>query len=150
MANDISSMVMAQQPAPTAQKSSQFVKLEAANVSDAGGQDLPVQGKELPIQGKALPQQTSEKETSASSSELQDAVNQINEFVQSVQRDLSFSMDEASGRTIIKVIDSESGKLVRQIPSEEVLALATYLHDVNKETASAGTLPSGILFSDST
>jgi flagellar protein FlaG len=150
MANDISSMVMAQLPAATAQKSSQFVKLEAANVPDTGGQNLPVQGQDLPVQGKDLPQQAQEKETTASSSELRDAVSQINEFVQSVQRDLSFSMDEASGRTIIKVIDSESGKLVRQIPSEEVLALATYLQDVNKETTSIGTVPSGILFSDST
>jgi flagellar protein FlaG len=143
MANDISSMVMAQLPTATAQKSSQFVKLEAANVPDADGKDLP-------LQGKTLPEQAQKKETAASSSELRDAVSQINEFVQTVQRDLSFSMDEASGHTIIKVIDSESGKLVRQIPSEEVLALATYLQDMNKDSSSIGAVPSGILFSDST
>jgi len=139
MANDISSMVMAQLPAANAQKSSQFGKLEAADTPDTRGQSLPEEGQDLPSQASAQ---------SVDQSQLRDAVTQINSFVQSVQRDLSFSMDEASGHTIIKVIDSESGKLVRQIPSEEVLALATYLQDVKQE--SSGSVPSGFLFSDST
>ena len=34
---------------------------------------------------------------------------------------LKFSVDEETGRQIIKVVDIESGKLIRQIPAEEVL-----------------------------
>jgi len=142
MANEITSMVQAQQLPATAQKSGQFVKLEAANVSDIRGQSVPDEGQKLPQQEESKP--------AVDQSQLREAVSQINSFVQSVQRDLSFSMDEGSGRTIIKVIDSESGKLVRQIPSEEVLALASYLQDVNQGSADGGTVPSGILFSDRT
>ena len=140
MANEISSMVQAQVPAP-AQKSGQFVKLEAANVPEMRGQSLPEEGQKLPQQ---------DSQQSVDQAQLREAVSQINSFVQSVQRDLSFSMDEGSGRTIIKVIDSESGKLVRQIPSEEVLALASYLQDMKQESTAGGTVPSGILFSDRT
>ncbi len=140
MANEITSMVQAQVPA-TAQKSGQFVKLEAANVNNIRGQSLPDDGQKLPQQ---------ESKPAVDQSQLREAVSQINSFVQSVQRDLSFSMDEGSGRTIIKVIDSESGKLVRQIPSEEVLALASYLQDVNQAGTDGDTVPSGILFSDRT
>lgn len=139
MANEISSMIMAQAPG-VANGSGQFGKLDTVKLPNSSGQELPETGKDLPQQADAKP----------AKSELRDAVDQINNFVQTVQRDLSFSMDEGSGHTIIKVIDSESGKLVRQIPSEEVIALATYLQDVNTGSASSGEVPHGILFSDST
>lgn len=58
---------------------------------------------------------------------LADAVSELNDYVQNIQRDLQFSIDEASGQTIIKVIDSQSKELIRQIPPEEVLALARNL-----------------------
>jgi len=41
-----------------------------------------------------------------------------------VQRDLDFNIDDSTGQVVVKVIDSESGKLVRQIPSKELLELA--------------------------
>lgn len=140
MANEISGRMMANMPGP-AKETGQFANLDVAKVPEADGQALPVEGKVLPQQASG---------NSASNSELREAVSQINNFVQKVQRDLSFSMDEGSGRTIIKVIESNSGKLVRQIPSEEVLALATYLQDVNKDTSGSGEIPQGILFSDTT
>jgi flagellar protein FlaG len=37
---------------------------------------------------------------------------------------LSFRVDESSGRTVITVLDATTREIVRQIPSEEVLALA--------------------------
>ncbi len=56
--------------------------------------------------------------------ELKAAVESLREFVTDMQRELQFSVDEDSGRTIITVIDSDSGKIIRQIPPEEVLHLA--------------------------
>ena len=140
MANEILSMSLAQVPRPAAE-SGRIVKLDAVNTPERSGESLPVEGKQLPqMDGKQ----------SANNTELREAVSQINNFVQTVQRDLSFSMDEASGHTIIKVIDSETGKLVRQIPSEEVLALATYLKDVSSINTGDSNAPQGILFSDMT
>ncbi len=56
--------------------------------------------------------------------ELQEAVDDLNEYVQqSLRRELKFSIDQESGRTVVKVVDPESGDTVRQIPSEEMLAL---------------------------
>jgi flagellar protein FlaG len=43
------------------------------------------------------------------------------------ERSLSFRVDEASGRTVITVLDATTQEVVRQIPSEEVLALARAL-----------------------
>ena len=56
--------------------------------------------------------------------DVKKAVNQLNEFLQSLRRDLQFSVDEGSGSTIVKVIDSNTGELIRQIPPEEILAVS--------------------------
>lgn len=55
------------------------------------------------------------------------AVQEIEKFVQSIKRNLEFSIDDASGKVVVKVIATESGEVVRQIPSEVVLKLAESL-----------------------
>jgi len=62
------------------------------------------------------------------SEKLKMAVQEIEKFVQSIKRNLEFSIDEVSGKVVVKVIASESGEVVRQIPSEEALKLADSLH----------------------
>jgi len=57
----------------------------------------------------------------------QTAVQEIEKFVQSIKRNLEFSIDEHSGKVIVKVIASETGEVVRQIPSAEALKLADSL-----------------------
>jgi len=59
--------------------------------------------------------------------ELREAVTQLSDYVQSVQRDLSFEMDESSGKTVITVIDRKTQEVIRQIPDEVVLKLARNL-----------------------
>ncbi|MCP4431754.1 MAG: flagellar protein FlaG [Gammaproteobacteria bacterium] len=61
---------------------------------------------------------------------LEESVSQLNELVQSVQRDLQFSIDEFSGDTVIKVLDTKTAEVIRQIPSEEVLALTQNLESL--------------------
>jgi len=58
------------------------------------------------------------------------AVADIQSFVQTVKRGLNFNVDDSSGEVVVKVIDTDSGKLVRQIPSEELLKLAERLEDI--------------------
>lgn len=65
----------------------------------------------------------------ASPERIQEAVDNIQEFVQSVRRDLNFSLDDSSGRVVVKVTDSSSGDVIRQIPSEEALKLAESLSE---------------------
>jgi flagellar protein FlaG len=60
---------------------------------------------------------------------LEAAVAQINDYVQLVQRDLHFSVDEDLDKTVIKVVDSHSGELIRQIPEDVFLDLARKLKE---------------------
>lgn len=59
------------------------------------------------------------------------AAEDIQKFFHSVKRNLEFSIDEASGKVIVKVIASDSGEVVRQIPNAEILKLADSLSDAN-------------------
>ncbi|MDS1309508.1 flagellar protein FlaG [Marinobacter xiaoshiensis] len=59
--------------------------------------------------------------------ELGQAVSQLNDFVQNVQRDLQFEVDNESGKTIVKVVDQSTQKVIRQMPDEVALRLAEKL-----------------------
>jgi flagellar protein FlaG len=69
--------------------------------------------------------------TSLSGAELRDAVEHLNQLTRSARRELQFNVDESTGRTVIKVIDSESEEVVREIPPEEVLALIARFENLN-------------------
>ncbi len=60
---------------------------------------------------------------------IQKNVEHINAKVQNIQRDLQFSVDDESGRTIIRVIDSETKETIRVIPPEDINGIAQRLTD---------------------
>ncbi|WP_449434265.1 flagellar protein FlaG [Pseudomonas putida] len=62
---------------------------------------------------------------------VKSAVAEIERFLSSSRRNLEFSMDEESGKIVVKVIASETGELIRQLPSKEALQMASSLRDVN-------------------
>ena len=61
--------------------------------------------------------------------ELESVVSQLKDYVQNLQRDMDFHVDDATGRVVIQVIDSNSNEVIRQIPSEEILAIARHLSE---------------------
>jgi flagellar protein FlaG len=63
----------------------------------------------------------------ARSEQLQQAVNTVNKFIEPAARNLEFQVDAQSGRTVMRLIDKETGSVLRQMPSEEMLAIARAL-----------------------
>jgi uncharacterized FlaG/YvyC family protein len=74
---------------------------------------------------------------SLNSGDLNHAVERLDELARLLQRELQFSVDETSGRVIIKVIDKESNELIRQIPPEEILDLISRFEQLNSGLVSA-------------
>lgn len=120
---------------------------KASGLSGTEARDLKVEDRGAP---QVQQPQVQLLQSSQSSSGIEAAVREINAFVQNIQRDLSFNMDEVSGRTVIKVIDRDSGDTVRQIPSEEVLEIARSIRDVRDSTVGGEVTPTGLLFSKNT
>lgn len=60
--------------------------------------------------------------------QVQHAVQMINKAIQTFSRNLEFSVDDAAvGKTVVKVVDGETGDMIRQIPPQETLDIARAL-----------------------
>jgi flagellar protein FlaG len=85
------------------------------------GNDLP------PIAEAAKPVAVETVKSQAVQEKVQAAVAQMNEYIQSTQRDLNFTYDPGSGETVVKVLDRSTQEVIRQIPDEIFLRLAQQL-----------------------
>ncbi len=97
----------------------------ASGVPDTGLPAVPAKA------GGAQPggvQQAAGASAGVSREKLDHAISQLADYVQSLQRDLHFDVDESSGRMVIRVVDRRTQELVRQIPEEVVLDLAQKLN----------------------
>jgi flagellar protein FlaG len=59
--------------------------------------------------------------------DVQRAIAAIRETLRPVSNGLEFSVDHGSGKTIVRVVDLESGQLIRQIPTVEIVEIARVL-----------------------
>lgn len=87
-------------------------------------------GKELPVtaeKAENTPVQDKPKAEAEPADSLENVVASVNDYVQSIQRDLHFSVDKELEKTIVKVVDADSGELIRQIPEDIFLELARNL-----------------------
>ena len=73
--------------------------------------------------------QESQVQSPQDSRPVEAALSSIQDFVQNIQRNLNFALDDSSGRVVVKVTDAVSGEVIRQIPTEEVLKLAESLSE---------------------
>ena len=63
----------------------------------------------------------------ATPAQVAEAVKEANASLHSRAVGLRFEMDEDTDKLIVRVVDRESGELIRQIPSEEVVRIAKVL-----------------------
>ncbi len=102
---------------------SRGARLRSASISRLDTAERPIKvDASLASQVKA-----ESSELRVETKELKAAVLDINEYVQSIQRTLRFSIDDETGTTVVKVLNSETQEVIRQFPPEEVLALARHL-----------------------
>ena len=107
---------------------SQLTTLTTVPVSTAGQPeqvvDLKPQQSSAPVE---LPRQAVKSVEKTDAGTIKKATEQINKFVQQFDRNLQFSVDEDSGLHVVKVIDNKSKEVIRQMPTEEMLAIARAL-----------------------
>jgi flagellar protein FlaG len=65
--------------------------------------------------------------------ELESAFEIVSDFMKLYSRNVNFSLDDESDKTIIKVFDSDSKELIKQFPSEDLLELARKIYDVRQD-----------------
>ena len=102
------------------------------NVAAPAKSAKPDEVEKLQVKSQTVQAPPAEQEVKeVDEAELSQAVKQLNDFAQDIQRDIEFSVDDDTGRTVIRVFDSKTDELIRQIPNEEVLELAKNLKETN-------------------
>ena len=98
------------------------VSLREAFSQGASG---PVQRQDVSFDGKVSPADATQKVSQVVEPEqMQAAVDKIAAYVDSISRSLSISVDDRSGGFVVQVQDAATEEVIRQIPSEEVLAIS--------------------------
>ncbi len=90
-----------------------------------GAADSPLPVPAPPSTQTAEPQQAPPGAETA-----QQAARRINEFLKSSSAAVEFVVDGESNRVVVRIVDSETGQLIRQMPSEEMLAISHALDRV--------------------
>ncbi|WP_292993797.1 flagellar protein FlaG [Nitrosomonas sp.] len=72
-----------------------------------------------------------------SDEQIRQAVQNIQSAVDNLAHNLRFSIDEDTGKTIIKVVDTHTDEVIRQFPTEQAIEIARTLDKVQ-----------GLLFND--
>jgi flagellar protein FlaG len=93
-------------------------------------------GKTLPPDAVGAVGKRVQKHQESQEQRVQRAVTRLNDYVQSFQRDLVFSVDSELGRPVVRVIDSSTHEVIRQIPNEVALRLARNLNALQDQTLS--------------
>ncbi len=76
-------------------------------------------------------QQDTAKPAPVDEKQLNEMVDELNGFAQSVQRQLEFSIDQDNGEVIVKVVDAETRDVVREIPPEEIREMRKRLSEIS-------------------
>ena len=112
-----------------------LLPLPARQSAPAAGETAPAGSVTDPGQAAAVRTEAPNSVSSTSPSqpsaigktEIEDAVAKVQKVVANQANNLLFSIDEDSGRTVVKVVDSSTMEMIRQIPSEEILSIAKAL-----------------------
>lgn len=60
--------------------------------------------------------------------QVQKAMESLKQLVEAkAPNSLAFSIDDSTGKTIVRITDAATGEMIRQIPSEEMLEIARSL-----------------------
>ncbi|APE01190.1 flagellar biosynthesis protein FlaG [Alteromonas mediterranea] len=103
----------------TKQTQADRVALETQNIAQASGL------------------QADNKSVERNGAQLDEAVAKVESFLKVQNRELTFTIDDETKRSVVTVKDSQSGDVIRQIPSEEVLKLAERIQELQQDVGTS-------------
>jgi flagellar protein FlaG len=116
---------------------------QAAAGAESTGQVVG-SGASSPVAAEVAEKPKVETTEAPSVKEVRQAAEDVARYVDSVSRSLQISVDGELDKPIVTVLDSTTEQVVRQIPSEEIVAIAKFLRSQGAEMAGKETI-SGIL-----
>jgi flagellar protein FlaG len=116
------------------QVASQLSATKAQSVSSSANITAPKEAPEIPTtQFKVNEAQV------YTDSDVKKAIHELNSFLESQSRELSFSYDKIANKNVVRLFNSNTGEMVRQFPDELIIAAS---HNLDRMI--------GILFNEKT
>lgn len=75
------------------------------------------------------------------------AAETVSSFIETVSRDVRVAYDDTISRSVFTVVDAETNEVIRQIPSEDLVAIARFLEAQGLESSDRKAL-AGVLLSE--
>ncbi len=107
---------------------------ERGEVVSSGNKSLAVGFDNLT---QVIQKQSDKESETFAKKPLNQAISVMESFLQVQNRNLTFSVDEDTDRSVVTVLDANSGDVIRQIPSEDVLALAERIQELQQDIGSS-------------
>jgi flagellar protein FlaG len=106
--------------------------MDIQNVTSLGQAPQPeVRAASVNVARKPVSQEPVQRKPEPTSQQLQQAVQTINRKL-SGNTSLEFTIDGSTNQTVVKIVDKDSGDVIRQIPSEAALAVAESIDEFQK------------------
>jgi len=105
-----------------------------ASPASDGGASVPQSVAAPPSAKLELPQAAVKPaaEQQVSSEQVKSAVENINKVLKQSDKSLEFSVDESTKKQMFKLTDMETGDVIRQYPTEEMLAISRAIDTVQQ------------------
>ena len=151
MANDISSMASANSSSDLIEASGRETALHrsrmplAGNDKPVGEQDQLDANKAALVDAKTVREQA-KAEREAQKAELEKQVQELQDTASFKGWSVNFALDKELDRTVIRVVDSKTQEMIRQIPSEELLTIAKRLKELDDLSGISDKSVVGLLF----
>ena len=125
MNNDISKVVpVAFTPLARDLSNSQRIQTDSKKESQKSSESIQDASKNNKSENKVI-----------SLDEARKLAEEGNKILESVQRNLQFKIDDSTKQVVMSIVDKKTGEVIKQIPSEEVLAMAQRLQESSTEGA---------------
>ncbi len=95
---------------------------------------VPLEAKSVatPVNEMQAPQpvQSAKGSGSVTQEQLKDAVKKVQEYIAPFNDALEFSLNDDTNQMVVKIIDRDTKEVIRQMPSEEMIAVAKALDNI--------------------
>lgn len=109
-------------------ETSKSVSVKAVkNKSERNSSQSVVENKLKNAQAKTLSQAIEKDTEKKLVKQLQQATDELNQQMEKLNTNIAFAFSDETERLYIRVLEKDTGKLIREFPTEQARALAGYL-----------------------
>ena len=141
MANDIG---IPSSVTPSSLQSSSKSGQSAAQVLSGTTEEQRVTAQDVKKQQEGQPGEKNAKQD-VPQADIENEVQTLQEFSKLQGWTVNFSVEKDLDQVVIKVVDAETKSMIRQIPSEELLAISKRIKDLRESDATGGGSRAGLL-----